>query len=293
VTAGGTVELDRTVQVGNLSVVGVPDGIGWVRPDQLYAAGGKAPDEIGRGGRDADWEPHREFCAPGGQLEMPVGTFLVRAGDRVVLVDAGYGPQPPGTVSGPDLLTNLTTLSVEPAEITDVVLTHLHIDHIGWSAVDGTPTFPAATYRCHRADWTYFVDGAADPDAPDRRYREFAARTLGPIADRFETWDRDTTLAPGIDIVLAPGHTPGSSMLVLSSGPERAVLLGDVVHHPVQLLDDEWERVVDVDTEHARRTQRRLVREFVAASTPVVGAHFPGLRFGRVTESGGRRRWAV
>lgn len=279
------------LQIGSIAVAGVPDGIGRVRPEQLYAAAGKSPDEVGKGGRDSDWEPHRQLLPTGGTIEMPVGCFLVRTSDRLILVDAGYGPNRPARVTGPDLLTSLRRLGVAPQDVTDVVLTHLHVDHIGWLAVNGVATFTNAVYRCHQADWAHFVDGASDENALDRAYRKTAAALLSPLAARFEPWTGDVTVARGVDVVGAPGHTPGSSVVVLSWGTERAMLLGDVVHHPVQLVDEEWERVADVDDELARRTQRLVTAELVDQGMLAVGAHFPGLRFGRVVEVDGIRSW--
>jgi glyoxylase-like metal-dependent hydrolase (beta-lactamase superfamily II) len=272
------------MRVGALDVTAVDDGVGRVTPAQLYAAGGK--ERPGKGARDEDWAEHTGFLSSAGQLEMPVGTFLIRAGERVVLVDAGYGPQAPATVSGARLPENLAAEGIGPADVTDVVLTHLHTDHIGWCAVDGVPTFPNATYRCAAADWAYFVAGTGDT-----AFHRFAASTLAPIEDRFDTWAGESTLAPGLDVVPAAGHTPGSATIVLTSQGERAVLLGDVVHHPVQLLDDAWERVVDVDETAARRAQRAIVADLIRDRTPVVGAHFPGLRFGLIVDRDGRRRW--
>ena len=97
-----------------------------------------------------------------------------------------------------------------PAEVTDVLFTHLHFDHIGWASVDGVPTFPNATYRCDRRDWDHFV-GSDDA----------ATAQLRPVEDRFEPWDGDVTIAPGVDTRLCAGHTPGSALIVLSSGDQR------------------------------------------------------------------------
>src|SRR5436190_9240512 len=84
------------VEVGVIHVVAVDDGVGRVTPAQLLAAGGAAP------GSDAGWErdEHRAFLDSEGRLEMPVGAFVVRTGERTILVDAGYGPEPPATVEG-------------------------------------------------------------------------------------------------------------------------------------------------------------------------------------------------
>jgi hypothetical protein len=78
---------------------------------------------------------------------------------------------------------------------------------------------------------------------------------------------------------------------VVSSGEERAILLGDAVHCPVELLEDEWEFIADVDAALARRTRAALVREIEGAGIPVAAAHFPEMRFGRMLPAAGRRNW--
>jgi glyoxylase-like metal-dependent hydrolase (beta-lactamase superfamily II) len=98
-------------------------------------------------------------------------------------------------------------------------------------------------------------------------------------------------LAPGIDVVDAPGHTPGSSIVVLSDGGQRGVLLGDVVHCPAELVEDEWQTIGDVDPELARRTATELAREYEGGDVAVGAAHFSDLRFGRLLTGKGRRMW--
>ncbi len=117
---------------------------------------------------------------------------------------------------------------------------------------------------------------------------------LDGLSDRFETWDScATTLLAGVDTLAAPGHTPGSTVIVVSSGDERAMLLGDVVHCPVELVDDEWGALFDVDPALALRTRIALNRELEATGVRAAAAHFPGLRFGRLLRGEGRRRWVV
>jgi glyoxylase-like metal-dependent hydrolase (beta-lactamase superfamily II) len=274
---------DRTgvgdvVQVGDLQVLPVFDGSVDLAPSGMYRFG---PDAM-KGGDDDDWAPHRDLLADDGALELVFGGFLVRgAGDRLLLVDGGVGREPHGTgVTGGHLLDSLAGAGVAPGDVTDVLFTHLHFDHIGWATVDGAPTFPRATYRCHRRDWDHFY--GTDDDA--------TARLTG-IEPQLELFDADTTLAPGIDTRLAPGHTPGSTLVVLSSGDERALLLGDVVHCAVELVDDDWGGVFDVDPALAQRTRNALARELEGTDVPVAGAHFPGLRFGRVLPGQGTRRF--
>jgi glyoxylase-like metal-dependent hydrolase (beta-lactamase superfamily II) len=221
-------------------------------------------------------------------LEFALGGFLVRApGERLVLVDAGIGARTgaimngTGKFTGGELLDSLAAQGVQAADITDVVFTHLHFDHVGWASHEGAIVFPNATYRCDARDWEHFRDN------------ERVQPILEPIQTRLATWDDSGPLCPGLDTMSAPGHTPGSTILVLSSGTARGLLLGDVVHCPVELIDDEWSGLGDVDPELAKRTRNALAREIEGTDTPVAAAHFPGMVFGRLLKANGRRAWVV
>jgi glyoxylase-like metal-dependent hydrolase (beta-lactamase superfamily II) len=266
------------MRVGEIDIVPVMDGVARIPPTEAYRMGGVAPN--GRGGEEVDWEPHRALVAEDGTLELGLGGFLVRGGDRVVLVDAGVGDIVRGPFNGGQLLANLAAAGVQPEDVTDVVLTHLHFDHVGWTTRHGEVVFTNATYRCDERDWSHFV--GPDPGA---------TKKLTPIADRLEPWSGGGSLLPGMDTMAAPGHTPGSTILVVSSGDDRALLLGDVVHCPVELLDDEWAGMGDVDPDLAIRTRVALAKELEGTDTPVAAAHFPGLQFGRLLGGQGTRRW--
>ena len=268
------------MQVGDIEIQPVLDGVFRMPATEMYRMGGVEPR--GRGGDEADWSPHASFLADDGSLELALGGFLVRSGDRVVIVDTGLGDLRREPFIGGQLLASLATYGVSPVDITDVVLTHLHFDHVGWTTHHGDVVFPRATYRCDRRDWEHFV--GPDPGA---------TRKLTPIEGRLEPWDGSGPLLPGVDTMAAPGHTPGSTIIVLSSGDERALLLGDVVHCPVELLDDDWAGMGDVDPELAVRTRVALARELEGRDMPVAASHFPGLQFGRLLAAEGRRTWVV
>jgi glyoxylase-like metal-dependent hydrolase (beta-lactamase superfamily II) len=116
-------------------------------------------------------------------------------------------------------------------------------------------------------------------------------RKLTPLADRLEPFADDTTIAPGVTVRHTPGHTPGSAIVVVSDGGERAMLLGDVVHCPAELMEDDWEAIADVDAALARRTREALARELEGTDIPLAAAHFPQLQFGRLLPGTARRRW--
>jgi glyoxylase-like metal-dependent hydrolase (beta-lactamase superfamily II) len=259
------------MNIGDIEILPVMDGTARIKATEAFS--GTSAD---------DWAPHRRFLDADGNLEMALGGFLVRgAADRLVLVDAGVGTIDDGTFRGGHLVESLAAYGVTPADVTDVVFTHLHFDHVGWATQKGKVIFENATYRCDERDWEHFVVG---PDGG-------AARKLTPVEDRLETWSESGPIAPGVDAMVAPGHTPGSTIVVLSSGDQRAMLLGDVVHCPVELLDDEWAGMADVDPEMALRTRRALAAELEGTDVPVAAAHFPGLSFGRLLGGSGRRYW--
>ena len=263
--------------------------VGDVLVEPVYDGVMKAPATSFRGTTEADWAPHRQFLDADGMLDFALGGFLVRApGGRLLLVDAGIGERSGqmmsgnGSYKGGELLKSLNALGVKPEDLTDVVFTHLHFDHVGWATtLDGQVAFPNATYRCDARDWEHFRDN------------ERVQPILAPIENRLETWDSSKPLAPGLDTMTAPGHTPGSTIMVVSSGTARALLLGDVVHCPIELIDDEWAGMGDVDPDLARRTKNALAREIEGTDTPVAASHFPGMVFGRLLLAEGRRSWVV
>ena len=269
---------------------------------------------------------------PDGLVESTLGAFLIRTGDRVVLVDAGAG-QPfserysPPTIDFDDpvdpiagalraggvdgalaeavvadlrltdivqgrLPDSLAELGVRADEVTDVVFTHLHFDHIGWASAHGAPFFTNATFRCAAADLRYFLDGPDEEQFVSRLFGAPTARErLAPVFDRIETWEADQTLLPGVDVRLASGHTPGSSVVVVSDGTARALLLGDIVHCPLELMAEDFNLLVDHDQELANAVREAYARELEGSDTVAAAAHFPGLRFGRLLRSEATRRW--
>jgi glyoxylase-like metal-dependent hydrolase (beta-lactamase superfamily II) len=262
------------MNVGALEIVPVHDGWARMPPSDLLRFSGDRGDP---------WLPHEEFINPDGTIDLALGGFLVRTGERVILVDVGVGRIDNDVYHGGKFLESLAALGLGAGDVTDVVFTHLHFDHVGWATQQGTVVFPRATFRCHAADWDHFVAGP--------RSEAGSVKKLSPLADRLEVFADDTTLAPGITARHAPGHTPGSAVIVVADGSERALLLGDVVHCPVELMEDDWEALMDVDPALASRTREALAKELEGSDVPVAAAHFPGLRFGRLLSGTGRRHW--
>lgn len=267
------------MRIGSTTITPVLDGIGRFAPAEAYA-----------GTTETMWARHRSLLAPDGTVEMAVGGFLIRgAGDRLVLVDTGLGQSLGGFQAG-QLLDSLAALGVSSEDVTDVLFTHLHFDHVGWASHGGSPVFGRATYRCHALDWHHFVGRGDHPAASGSSFPAPYGK-LVPVWGRMEFWQADGPVLPGIDVLHTPGHTPGSSTFVISSGAERALLLGDVVHCPVELLEPEWEGIKDVNPALAARTRAALAAELAGDATPLAAAHFPGLAFGRILPAGRHSNW--
>lgn len=258
------------MRVGGLRVDAISDGAFVARP-RYFGEHIDAADRPGLFDRD-------------GAAWLPIGCFLVRgAGDRVILVDAGLGPaldpMPDGMLLvGGQLPTGLRALGVAPETITDVVITHLHTDHVGWLFdLEGRRVFGGARIWFGAGEWGHFVEGHGDM-APHIRagFRALAGSPdLRPLED-------DTDIAPGVRAELSPGHTPGSLIVVLGSGDQELVLLGDAITVPDQLAEPDWHSLGDVDAARAEQVRRALWSRLTRPGALGVGAHFPELRPGRV-----------
>ena len=236
---------------------------------------------------------HPELFGRDGLAFLPIGCFLVRTGDRTILVDAGMGPKLRDDgrrrlLVGGQLPLGLRAVGVTPPDLTDVVCTHLHADHCGWLFdEDARPVFGSAAIWFGAPDWDHFV---ADPGVWMFDHIRHGFRASAETGDRLRPVTRDTTIAPGITLTMTPGHTPGHLSVIVASRGQRALLLGDAIVCPVQLDEPTWQSIGDVDPELARRVRERLFRELEDGVTVGAGAHFPELRFGRVLV-GQARRW--
>jgi glyoxylase-like metal-dependent hydrolase (beta-lactamase superfamily II) len=207
-----------------------------------------------------------------------------------VLIDTGLGDVKFGPMSGGALLGEMASAGIKPEEIDTVFLTHLHFDHAGACLKSGQPTFPNATYRWSSAENTFW-NTTGNPNDPTRTL--FSQKDMiAAIGPKFEPADDGATIAPGVNVIATPGHTPGHAGVVVSSGGERAFILGDTISCPVQLEETEWSGLGDMDPGLARRTQEKVAQELEGDGALLATAHFPGLTFGRVLRGEGKRYWA-
>jgi glyoxylase-like metal-dependent hydrolase (beta-lactamase superfamily II) len=219
-------------------------------------------------------------------MSVPVGAFLVRVGSRLVLLDAGIGEVHDEMFDGGQLLHSLAAAGAQPGDIDTIIVSHLHSDHMGWLERDDAPVFPNATIHIGAADWAYFVDG--EGGGPRR------ARRMRAVESHVQLIEHDgATIVPGVTTRATPGHTPGHTSTVLSSGEERLIVLGDALHCPAQLTEAEWQFFYDVDPELGVRTRQALLQEAEQPGTSLLPCHFPGMQAARLLPATGQRHWVL
>lgn len=240
-------------------------------------------------------------------LRLASHSFAVEVNGLRVLVDTGIGngkqrANPAWSNLNSDYLARLTRAGFAPETVDLVVLTHLHTDHVGWNTrYDGAswvPTFPNARYLTTRIEWDYWT-GVDMDEARRQMFRD----SVHPIEDAGlldlidvpfggDDGGRDmgattgTDIAPGIRLRPTPGHTPGQVAVELSSHGESALITGDCIHHPVQLLRPDLGSCVDIDPAAAARTRHELLSALSGTSTLLLGSHFPPPTAGHVVTDG-------
>ncbi|WP_433790142.1 MBL fold metallo-hydrolase [Actinoplanes sp. CA-252034] len=210
------------------------------------------------------WAEAARIDPHGGDLDDPwrltFRCFAVREpGGGVLLVDAGIGPSSDWSPSPGELPARLADAGIAPDDVTTVLLTHLHTDHIGWAAVDREPYFRNARYLLQRDEVTH--------------YPWLEETLLEPLRDRLHLLDGRTAVTAAVTAVPAPGHTPGHQAVLVSSGGADLLIGGDVVQHAVHLLDPEVGYAYDADPDVARATRRALLAETLRRGAALGTAH--------------------
>jgi glyoxylase-like metal-dependent hydrolase (beta-lactamase superfamily II) len=264
------------VVVGSLQVDSVVDGVAKLGElAELYP-------EVGA----SEWEPYRALYPDlfsGSEWRLATASFVIRDGERTILVDTGLGP---AGLTGwevereGELLQGLAALGLGPDDVDVVFLTHLHIDHVGWNAdAEGAVAFPRARYLAHPDAVTF----ASTQDG-----RPHVQRCILPFVDRFEAVGDGSVVAPGVVALELPGHYPGHLGLRIVSDGSRLDLIADAAVHPALLDQPGWGYVSDIDGDASAATRRALLPELVDRDVLVGCGHYPGSGIGRVVTRDGR-----
>jgi len=220
-------------------------------------------------------------------LEPPCNVTLMRHGDRVVLFDVGSGPD--FAPNSGILLDSLDALGVAPEDVTDVVFTHAHPDHL-WGLLDDfdDPLFTEATYMIGKAEWDYWMNPKTVDTIGDARasFAVGAKRRLEMIEDKVAFFNDGEEIMPGVAARATFGHTPGHMALEVRQGTEAVMILGDCIgNHHVAFEKPEWHSGSDQDLEMAAQTRLLLMDQLAAEKTRIIGFHLAGNGTGYVDKT--------
>ena len=272
------------IRVGNVEIVAVLDMVPPPRDPTVFIT--DVPREA--------WKPYEEDVLENGMLQLYYGCFFLRSQGKTVLVDTGMGPGPHAHLEGRtgNLLGQLAANSVTPDDVDIVIHTHLHQDHVGWNVdISGDtdkPYFPNARYLGPRKDWEHFTRPEVLPTAPHISENVIPLDDLGLIDfidDGHNVTDEITTLE-------TPGHTPGHQVILVSSQGEKATIIGDLIHNPVQIYEPDWCAFVDTSPDDTRRSRKSFMDRAEREDMIVAAGHFhPDRHIGRFVRFQGRRYW--
>jgi glyoxylase-like metal-dependent hydrolase (beta-lactamase superfamily II) len=229
-------------------------------------------------------------------FDWPLNVVVVRSGRQTILIDAGLGTEFPGFPKAGQLVSRLKAAGIDLASVTDVVLTHMHMDHVGGLLADGVKGRLRPDLRIHVAAAEVKFWAAPDfshtdmPSPVPQVLRSTAKRFLDEYRSLLQPFEEEYEVAPGVRVCRTGGHTPGHSVVRLADGGDRLTFAGDAVF-PVGFDRPDWHNGFEHDPEEAARVRVRLLRELAATGEPLVATHLPFPSLGRVAPAGDVFRW--
>lgn len=272
------------MKIGMIDVIALTDGT--IGVDFLALLTNTKPGEV-------ESLLAREYVKPTA-VEASMNAYLIQLDNKLILVDTGAGE-----LLGPKLdklPDSLRSIGIQPEQITDILLTHIHPDHSGGLTVGGRRVFPNATVHVNKLELDYWTNKSLGEKAPEptKTFFQQADQTVTPYikSGQVKTFDGEVELFPGLRTVAGYGHTPGQTYYVLESNGEKLAFWGDTVHvQDVQFADPSVTVKFDVDPK-AAAAQRKLAFADAAKNGYLVAldhVYFPGV--GHVQKEGDHFRW--
>jgi glyoxylase-like metal-dependent hydrolase (beta-lactamase superfamily II) len=276
------------LRVGEIDVLVVSDGV-LPLPTATLATNA---DPVVR----AAW--FKDMFLPPDAFDWPLNVLVVRSGDQTILVDAGLGGQFPGFPRAGQFPKRLKAAGIDLESVTDVVLTHMHMDHIGGLLVDEVKGQLRPDLRIHVA--AAEVDFWSSPDFSHTSMpspvppvlRATAQQFMNAYQSQLRIFEEEYELAPGVLAWRTGGHTPGHSVVRLTSGGERLTFLGDAIF-PVGFDHPDWHNGFEHDPEGSVRVRVGVLQEAAATGELLVATHLPFPSVGHVKADGEAFRWVA
>lgn len=274
------------LQVGEIEVLVISDGV-LTPPAESMATNA---DPAAR----AAWLDDRFLSRDA--FDWALNEVVVRSGDQTILIDSGLGMEYPDFPRAGQLGLRLKNAGIDLGSVTDIVLTHMHFDHVGGLLVDGVKEQLRPDLRIHVAAaevkfWASpdFSRTGMPPVLADLA-RSAAKRFLDEYRNQLLPFEEDGEVAPGVVVTRTGGHTPGHSVVRLESNGDRLMFAGDAIF-PVSFDHPEWHNGFEHDPEEATRVRLRLMRELSETGSWLVATHMPFPSIGRVAVAGDLYRW--
>lgn len=274
------------VKIGDIAALVVSDGV-LPLPTTTMATNAR-PGDL------ADWLDYMGM--PPDKFDWPLNVMVAQTGDQTILIDAGLGGQFSGFPRAGQFPQRLAAAGIELESVTDVIITHMHMDHVGGLLVPGIKERLRADVRIHVAaaevefwispDFSHTVMPNPVPDV----LRSTATSFYNEYRDMLRLFENDHEVAPGVTVRRTGGHTPGHSVVELASGGERLLFAGDAMF-PVAFDHPDWQNGFEHDPEEAARVRFGLFRELVENRGLLVASHLPFPSVGRVAVDGDVFRW--
>ncbi len=273
----------RSLRLGDAVATYVVDGVLTMRPDAFFPA---IPSDY--------WSTRPNLLTPRGEMLMSAGGLLIERDGKALLIDAGVGTTKTdfafGGVDCGSMIDVLGAIGRRPEDVDVVAFTHLHFDHAGWAYANGAKTFPNARYVLAAKEWAPYASGnhRGDETTPWHVILRMASECTS-----LDLIDDGDEIFPNVRAVVTPGHSPGHTSYVITSGAgQRLVALGDAFHTPAQLTNPAWLSAADWDVTGVQGARRRLLAELAEPNTLGFGFHFGDQAFGRVvTDDAGAAGW--
>jgi glyoxylase-like metal-dependent hydrolase (beta-lactamase superfamily II) len=270
-------------KVGDIEVTVVTDGARTMPLPDTFVKNVKKED-VSKALSDAFLEPSK--------MTIVFNPIVVNTGSKLVVIDTGLGPaayaQSKGAVG--QFQTNLAAAGIDPKAVDTVVISHFHVDHInGLLTADNKPAYPNAEVMVPAAEWAFWMSDDNMNKAPDALKGNFknVRRVFGALGNKVTQYGDNKEVAPGITSVSTPGHTPGHTSHILSSGSAKTMIQADVTNHPALFARNPgWHLMFDMDGPRAEATRRKLYDMCAAEKLMIQGFHYPFPAAGYVEKDG-------
>jgi glyoxylase-like metal-dependent hydrolase (beta-lactamase superfamily II) len=263
-------------KLGSFTAIALHDGV-FVRDRPAEFVRNASFDDVG--------EAFAECGMARDKLTLTFNALAISTDRGVVLIDTGLGrgAQP----AAGHLLDNLEAAGLRADDVSAVIISHFHGDHIGGlRKADGSPTFPRAEVLVPEVEWKYWLgEGSRVPDAL-KDVATSAHQVFDPFKSDVRRYAWGSEILPGFKAVEASGHTPGMSAIQIASGNETLMFVADITNNPLIFARrPEWQAMFDMDPEKSTATRKRLLDQAAADKLRLFFFHAPFPATGTVVKT--------